>query len=1001
MLYQIGGTAFRRGRQLFNRCASSLASASVHSVNEGQHLHGYVVKKVVDIPELFLSAVSLEHEKTGAQHLHLARDDSNNTFSVAFRTTPMDSTGVPHILEHTVLCGSHRFPVRDPFFKMLNRSLATFMNAMTASDWTMYPFCTQNRQDFNNLLSIYLDAVFYPQLRELDFSQEGWRLEHSDVQNPNSPIIFKGVVFNEMKGVFSNSQNIYQQALENKLLPSHTYGVVSGGDPQDIPDLTWKNLKEFHHSHYHPSNARFLTYGNFSLEEHLEFINKNYLSNFSKIDPNTAVPLEKRWTNPQDHSITCRPDPMAPDPQKQTTFSTSFLLSSITDTMEAFTLGIIGSLLTDGETSPFYQSLLEANIGSDYAPATGYQGYTQEGSFTVGLQGIHDNDVEKVRNIIEQTIDKVIEEGFDQRRIDALLHSIELSLKHQSSNFGLGIAMSITSMWNHDGNPVDAISINNKLERFRESLKTNPRFLQDKVKQYFKDNPHKLTLTMRPDETYDEKLKQKEENCLSDLVNRLTDDDRTQLFQRGLILFEKQMEKEDLSCLPTLKIDDIERKVLTDIVDIHQASSGVPIYCCPQPTNEVTYIRFLANTSTLQTDLKPYLPLFTDVLTKMGAGSLDYKELSQLTELYTGGLGCSLHMSNHHSTTQSYEQAIQFGSHCLDKNFDKMLELWTEVISAPNFSDHNRLTTLIRMSASDMAASLAGSGHRYAMTHSASTLTPLAKWNEVFSGVTQVNMMKQLAEMEDVSEVVQKLQLIAKELLTIKNLRASVNTGAEFMPVTVQKLDQFFKVLPGEFCESNILTKEDFSPTSTQTHLQMPFTVNYVSKSVPAVHYTHPDSPRLSVLARLMSAKFLHREIREKGGAYGSGATHGGGVFSFFSYRDPNSMKTLDVFNRAIDWALDGDYTEDDICEAKLSFFQQNDKPVPPSSRGMKLFFHELTDDLRQTNRDRIFATMKQDLIDVANTYLAQSGKMTGVSFLGPTNEKTDTDSRWNVLKTE
>lgn len=1000
-MYKIANAAVRSGYCLLYRYASTLAPASVHSVNEGQQIHGYVVKKVVDVPELFLSAVSLEHERTGAQHLHLSREDSNNTFGVAFRTTPMDSTGVPHILEHTVLCGSHRFPVRDPFFKMLNRSLATFMNAMTASDWTVYPFCTQNRQDFKNLLSVYLDAVFYPQLRELDFSQEGWRLEHTNAKDSKSPIIFKGVVFNEMKGVFSNSQNIYQQALENRLLPSHTYGVVSGGDPEDIPDLTWKKLKEFHTTHYHPSNARFFTYGNFSLEEHLEFIDRNYLRKFSKINPNTKVPLEKRWTKPQDHSVACRPDPMAPDPQKQTTFSTSYLLSRITDPMEAFTLGIIGSLLTDGETSPFYQSLLEANIGSDYAPATGYQGYTQEGSFTIGLQGIHENDVEKVRDIIEQTIDKVIEEGFDQRRIDALLHSIELAIKHQSSNFGLGLLMSIMSPWNHDGDPIDAISINKKLKRFQENLKTNPKFLQEKVRQYLKDNRHKLTLMMHPDEQYDEKLKEKEENRLSRLVSKLTDNERAQLFQRGLVLFETQMQKEDLSCLPTLTVDDIECKVLTENVDIHQASSGVPIYCSPQPTNEVTYVRFLANTSHLPAELKPYLPLFTDVLTKMGAGSWDYKELSQLTDLYTGGLGCSVHMSNHYSSTQSYEQALILGSHCLNKNLDKMLELWTEIISRPNFSDHNRLTTLIRMTASDLAASLAGNGHRYAMTHSASTLTPLAKWNEMFSGVTQVNMMKKLAKMEDVFEVIQKLELIANEILTIKNFRASINTSPDFMPVAVQKLDQFCKALPGKFCESNILTKEDFAPHSTQTHLQMPFTVNYVSKSVPGVHYTHQDYPSLCILARLMSAKFLHREIREKGGAYGSGAMNADGVFRFFSYRDPNSMKTLDVFDRVIEWAANGEYTDEDISEAKLSFFQQSDKPVPPGSRGMKFFLYELTDDVRQTNRDRTFATTRQALIDVVNKYLAQPGKATGVSFLGPASEKTDTDPAWNVLETE
>ncbi|KAH3747802.1 hypothetical protein DPMN_182234 [Dreissena polymorpha] len=235
---------------------NSAVQDTVRVLQPGTTLHGYTVEKIEEVPELFLTAVCLQHNKTGAQHLHVARDDTNNTFSVAFKTTPLDSTGVPHILEHTVLCGSQKYPVRDPFFKMINRSLATFMNAFTASDWTMYPFSTQNRQDFKNLLSIYLDAVFYPQLRELDFSQEGWRLEPVDLTDPNSPLTFKGVVYNEMKGVFSSQQSIFCEAVQNRLLPSHTYGVVSGGDPACIPDLTWQQLKHFHQTHYHPSNAR-------------------------------------------------------------------------------------------------------------------------------------------------------------------------------------------------------------------------------------------------------------------------------------------------------------------------------------------------------------------------------------------------------------------------------------------------------------------------------------------------------------------------------------------------------------------------------------------------------------------------------------------------------------------------------------------------------------------------------------------------------------------------
>ncbi|XP_030055213.1 presequence protease, mitochondrial-like [Microcaecilia unicolor] len=238
------------------RRTSSSASERALQYKIGEKIHGFTIEQVTSVPELLLTAVKLSHDNTGAKYLHLAREDSENLFSVQFRTTPMDSTGVPHILEHTVLCGSEKYPCRDPFFKMMNRSLATFMNALTAADYTLYPFSTQNSKDFQNLLSVYLDAVFFPRLQELDFWQEGWRLEHENPTDAHSPLVFKGIVFNEMKGAFTSSESVFTQKLQNKLLPDHTYAVVSGGDPTYIPDLTWEQLKQFHATHYHPSNAR-------------------------------------------------------------------------------------------------------------------------------------------------------------------------------------------------------------------------------------------------------------------------------------------------------------------------------------------------------------------------------------------------------------------------------------------------------------------------------------------------------------------------------------------------------------------------------------------------------------------------------------------------------------------------------------------------------------------------------------------------------------------------
>ncbi|KAL8205112.1 UNVERIFIED_CONTAM: Presequence protease, mitochondrial, partial [Gekko kuhli] len=571
---------------------------------------------VTTVPELFLTAVKLNHDKTGAKYLHVAREDSNNLFSVQFRTTPMDSTGVPHILEHTVLCGSQKYPVRDPFFKMLNRSLSTFMNAFTASDYTLYPFSTQNPKDFQNLLSVYLDAVFFPCLRPLDFWQEGWRLEHEDPKDPQTPLTFKGVVFNEMKGAFTDNERVFSQHLQNHILPGHTYAVVSGGHPLKIPDLSWEQLKQFHALHYHPSNARFFTYGNFPLEQHLKQIHEEALIKFQKIEPNTGVPPQQLWDKPREHHVTCGTDSFAADPKKQTMVSVSYLLADITDNFETFTLNLLSSLLVGGPNSPFYKALIEAGLGTDFSPDVGFNGSTREAYFSVGLQGIAEENIDTVKQIIARTIDEVIKDGFEEERIEALLHKIEIQMKHQSTSFGLSLTSYIASCWNHEGDPVDLLKFADKTARFRECLKEDPHFLQKKVKQYFKDNPHQLTLSMSPDEAFYDKQATLEAEKLKEKIEVLSEEEKKQTYEKGLELMDLQSKPQDTSCLPALKVSDIEPQITFTEPETSLTAEDVPVQYCAQPTNGVLYFRAVSSLNTLPEELRPYVPLFCSVITK-------------------------------------------------------------------------------------------------------------------------------------------------------------------------------------------------------------------------------------------------------------------------------------------------------------------------------------------------------------------------------------------------
>ncbi|GIY51671.1 presequence protease, mitochondrial [Caerostris extrusa] len=937
-------------------------------------LLGYAVKEVENIPELNLTAVLLEHKTTGAEHLHLASADSNNLFMVAFCTPPPNSSGVPHILEHLALCGSQRYPCRDPFFNMLNRSLSTFMNAFTGSDTTMYAFSTQNAKDYQNLLSVYLDAAFYPSLNEKDFRQEGWRLEHEDINDKNSPIVFKG----------SDPSQYYARHLQNQLFPSNAYSHESGGDPLAIPELTWQQLKHFHSTLYHPSNSRFVTYGNMPLEVHLEKIENHVLNNFKKIKIDSEVLDVEAWKN------------------------------LITDTYENFALSILGTLLVDGPNSPFYQKLLQSGIGPDYSPCTGYDSSLKQSIFSVGLREIGEEDMQRVRELIPSVFKEIIQNGFPQKQIESVLHKIEIATKHRTSNFGLNCAFillhcdgtwlvaifindinGVNSMWNHNGHPISAFKVNDHVNWFTSQMKNNKHFLQDKIVQYFENNNHKLTLIMKPDENFEAQQQEMEKKLLDSKVSRLSDEERVQIYQQGLELAEHQ-KIVDASCLPSLQIEDVKRSIQKTPIKIVPFENDITVQLYEQPTNEVTYFRALIDVSGLSEEETMLLPLFTSIITQMGAGNLDYKKFDQQVQLLTGKFDVSLHFSEHPSDPTQFTQNILLSSYCLDKNIDHMLELWKFVIFESHLEDQERLTQLIRLTAAEMAQSITYNGHRFAMQKASSSLSPCAELKEKAFGLTQIVYMKQLAEMESHEEILERLRKLHAKLFNRQFLRCSLNATPEFMSKAYTGVHDLLLQMRGLNHKPvhSIVAKSE----SKKTHFVLPFSVNYIGQSALAVPYCHPDFASLKVAAKLMSSKFLHSEIREKGGAYGGGATvNKGGHFMFYSYRDPNTTKTLQSFSSGIEWLLNGSYSDADITEAKLGVFSEVDTPVPPGSKGSGFFLEEISDDMKQEMRNNIFSCTRQNLINVTQKYLKNTEKL-GTALIGPENNTTKSEG-WNIIE--
>ncbi|XP_065837454.1 presequence protease, mitochondrial-like [Oscarella lobularis] len=951
----------------------------------GSLVYGYKIVKATAVPEFHLIAVELVHEKTGAQHLHIDRPDSTNVFSVAFPTIPVDDTGVSHILEHTVLCGSAKYPCRDPFFNMLGRTLASYMNAWTMPDRTMYPFMTQNRQDYKNLLSVYLDAVFFPRLEELDFRQEGWRLEHEVVTDSTSPLTIKGVVYNEMKGVYGDADTLFRLGVQQHLLPTHVYSKEFGGDPLAIPTLTWDALRQFHRRHYHPSNAKFYTYGNIPLRDHLETLHDLALRNFERMPSTSSEQLrraiESKWETPREAAISCPPDLMAVERLKQSTVAVAFLLGSL-DPFEAFVVNILCSLLTDGPTSPFYQSLIASNIGSDFAPGSGSNGHCKEAYFSIGLQGISKSDVGKVREIIVATIDDVIKTGFDETRIKSVLHRIELGVKHQSASFGLHLAEPILSSWIHGLDPIAGLQVNANVSKFKECLAASPTFLQDKLKRYFRDNLHQMTLTMEPDTDFIAARERKEAENISKLTVDLSDDDKKDLYESGLSLQAHQNEKQDTSCLPSLKVSDISLDTEnTDFVVVEPL--GVPVHIFPQPTNGVTYFRAVSSLTSLSADLLPYVPLFCYVITKIGADNMDYQEMAQEIEEHTGGLSTSPHLIPGRDSLDGYEQGIVFSSYCLDQNTPYMFGLWQDLFNTPNFEDVDRVIALLKMRAQELASVLSDNGHGLAISRASSGLTPVGRIGEQFDGLSQVSFLNGLVD-GDGAELASKLAQIAAHVLDSTSIRCAINVVPERVSEMELILEGFLDSLPSNrYDPPGHVEESEFEPTSSCAYVEMPFAVNFAGKACRTVPFVHEDFPALKVLAQLLESKFLHKEIREKGGAYGSGTKMSGGLFSFFSYRDPRPFDSITAFDKSAQWAVDGSFSDEDVDEAKLRLFSRIDAPVSPGNRGNRWFLNRLTDDVHRQYRTRLLSVEGEQLSTVAKKYLLSKQTVSSSVVLG------------------
>ncbi|HIJ85544.1 MAG TPA: peptidase M16, partial [Magnetococcales bacterium] len=821
------------------------------------------------IEALKVTVESYLHEATQARHLHLAADDPHNAFLVAFLTVPTDSTGVAHILEHTALCGSQRYPVRDPFFMMLRRSLSTFMNAFTASDWTAYPFASQSRKDFSNLLDVYLDAAFFPQLLELDFAQEGCRLELENREDAASKLVYKGIVFNEMKGAMSSPERVLWEHLSKQIFPTNAYHFNSGGDPECIPDLTWEDLKNFHARHYHPSNAIFMTFGNVPASEHQAIFQDRVLGRFKKMDCHFQVPLEKRLPTPV--RVTGR---YALDGEEDTNAKThivlGWLLGESVDQELLLKTHLLNGVLLDNSSSPLLKFLETTDLGTSPSPVCGLDDSGREMVFACGVEGSEPELADQVEQGIFAVIEKVARDGVEMERVDAVLHQLELSRREIGGDglpYGLKLMLTALPAALHGGDPVAALALDPLLEKLREDVK-DPNFIKDLARKWILDNPHRVRVVLAPDTTLNAQSAEREASRLAALKEKMTPEDIVQVQRSAAALQTRQEQEDDSEILPRVTLADVPPNPVIPVGTI-QKNLAIPLTHFDRPTNRLVYQQVILDVPDMDDELLDLLPLFSSCLAEVGVGDRDYLVTQAWQSAVTGGIGARFSVRSDVDDVGRFRCVFSVYGKALTRNQLPLAELVRDTLLRARFDELTRLRELMAQFRASAELRVNDNGHGLAMSAASSFSSPTGYLHELWSGMSAIQRLKKLDEsLDDPGELTllsQRFQSIQYQLLKGPRQLLVVGEKDDFGPMEHS--------LARLWSDPNADAFDPLHPRFAQARRNLGWeivtTVNFCARVNRCVPFSHPDAPVLSVLGQYLKNGFLHRAIRERGGAYG------------------------------------------------------------------------------------------------------------------------------------
>ena len=926
-------------------------------------IHGFELKKISEIAEVSAKTFEFEHIKTGAKLFYLAANDDNKVFYIAFRTPPKDDTGVAHIVEHSTLCGSKKYPLKEPFVELVKGSLNTFLNAMTYPDKTVYPVASRNAKDFRNLQDVYLDAVFYPAMQTTPeiLMQEGW---HYEIENPDAPLTYSGVVYNEMKGALSSPDDILARKSMHELFPDNCYGFESGGDPESIPNLTQEDFINFHKKFYHPSNSYIYLYGDLDLDEQLKYLDDEYLSKFEKISTDSEIKLQPQFADIKKISDVY---PIGEDESadEKTFISLNLLTGKISDSTDMLGLDILNHALFQTPAAPIKKILIDSGLGKDVD--SGLEEDLIQPAFNITLNGSEKSRADEFYNLVMDAMKNLVANGIDKTLLQASVNLYEFKLREADFGFapkGLIYGLRILRTWLYDGDANIYLRYEDDLQKIKSGLNEN--YFENLLQKYFIDNPHKVLITLAPDKNVGKIRDKKVSDKLAEIKSKMTAAELENVIETAKKLKLRQQSPETpeaLETIPLLKLSDIKKS--PEVLPLKfRDLDGTRILDSNVDTHGIIYTIFYFDAAKVPQNKYFQALLLNSLLGRIDTKKHSYEDLANLMNLNIGGFGSAIHADSKNGEPNSFMPRLRVYSKCLESKISDMSDILIEIFTESIFTNKKRIREIIEEDKIGLEMSLQNYAPTIISNRIESYQTAAGAYNDA-QILPHYNYLKDLLKDFDAKfdNLVDDLQDVYNRLLNRNGLVVSVTCTDDLYKKFVPDLTKILKSLPvDEYPVANY----DYPLTAKNEGLYSQSRVQYVGKGANFINLGFEYSGVMNVLETILRYEYFWLKIRVQGGAYGAFVhfNRNGSIF-FGSYRDPNLKETLNIFDKTADFLKNFDVSDREMDKYIIGTFSKIDKPLTPSLKGQlaaDFCLKNITYDDRQKSRTEILSARQKDI---------------------------------------